>query len=296
MGDAVVPVFSVAAEIAVEAVPHVNELLGDDHFQCPRLGAIDFLEVDEDRVLLHQREIDVGTTVAVIQATPDPAGKHGTLCGDSHDVTRQVEQIDVAVEVAQRLLVGDVQPHGVQRPSFNRRPDSGYHTLSDTPPTTGAEPPMSPRPTTVRPHVLVVSSDTDLAGFLTEGLLLTGFWASTVASAVQALEVFRLRSFDLILLDGALGGIGAVEALRRLRGTSDRVTDEMPRTDVPVIGIAASVEEADLPGMLEAGAEQVLVAPLELKEMAPVLLASVLRWRDEHPDRPWADQAVLGGA
>jgi len=154
---------------------------------------------------------------------------------------------------------------------------------------------MPPRPTSVRPHVLVVSSDPDLSAFLTEGLLMSGFWSSTVASAVQALEVFRLRSFDVILLDGGLGGIGAVEALRRLRGVSDRVAEGAMRTDVPVVGIGASADEVDVAGLLAAGAESVMLAPVELEELAPLLLETVLRWRDAHPDRPWADQAVLGG-
>jgi DNA-binding response OmpR family regulator len=59
-----------------------------------------------------------------------------------------------------------------------------------------------------RPHVLIVSDDTGLAGFLGEGLIYAGLWTSTIASAMQVLEVFRLRTFDAMILDAALGHIG----------------------------------------------------------------------------------------
>src|SRR5215204_5867380 len=58
-----------------------------------------------------------------------------------------------------------------------------------------------------RPHILIVSDDTGLSSFLGEGLMIAGFWTSTVASALQAIEVFRLRTFDLIIVDAALDGL-----------------------------------------------------------------------------------------
>ena len=90
-----------------------------------------------------------------------------------------------------------------------------------------------------RPHILIVSDDRDLSEFLAEGLVYAGFWTSVIAEAMQALEVFRLRSFDALLLDASLGGIGARELLRRLRGRSDRAT-ATARTYIPILVLAAS--------------------------------------------------------
>src|SRR5918998_4009118 len=105
-----------------------------------------------------------------------------------------------------------------------------------------------------RPHVLIVSDDPELTTFLGEGLVYAGFWTSAIARAMQALEVFRLRSFDVMVLDAALGGIGAVELLRRLRGRSDRATAS-ERTDIPILIIAASSSELE-PSIAEgAGAD-----------------------------------------
>jgi two-component system, OmpR family, phosphate regulon response regulator PhoB len=148
-------------------------------------------------------------------------------------------------------------------------------------------------PALQRPHVLIVSDDPELTVFLGEGLVYAGFWTSAIASAVQALEVFRLRSFDIMVLDAALGGIGALELLRRLRGGTDRAATAA-RTDIPIFIIAASSAELDPVLAKRAGADQVILAPIELEQVAADLGHSVAAWREAHPDREWADEAALG--
>jgi DNA-binding response OmpR family regulator len=147
-------------------------------------------------------------------------------------------------------------------------------------------------PALQRPHVLIVSDDRDLTDFLSEGLVYAGFWTSAIASALQALEVFRLRSFDVMVLDAALGGIGSVEFLRRLRGRSDRAT-ATERTDIPILVIAASNNELDAAAAERAGADRVIEAPFELEELAAEIARSVSAWRASHPGRRWADDAAL---
>ena len=144
-----------------------------------------------------------------------------------------------------------------------------------------------------RPHVLIVSADSDLTAFLGEGLIYAGFWTSVIADALQALEVFRLRSFDIILLDAALGGIGALEFVQRLRGRSDRATAEV-RSDIPLVLIAADASE--VPAGIQHGDDPAatLLAPIELPEIAAALMQAVVAWRALHPHRPWADAAALG--
>src|SRR3954468_22746117 len=139
-----------------------------------------------------------------------------------------------------------------------------------------------------RPHILIVSDDTGLSSFLGEGLMIAGFWTSTVASALQAIEVFRLRTFDLIIVDAALDGLGASEFLRRLRSTQ-RATGN-PLSDCPAVVIAATTEEMSEDEALAAGANQIVFAPFEIDEIALLLFASVQAWRDAHPSEPWADE------
>ena len=156
-------------------------------------------------------------------------------------------------------------------------------------------PPPAPGPRATarqRPHVLVVTDDPGLKEFLAEGLVVGGFWLSTVGSAIQTLEVFRLRSFDLVLVDAALGGIGAVELVRRLRGRSDRAAGQAPRTDVPILFVAASTAEIDAERVQAVGADGILLAPLELADVIATLFAVIATWRAAHPDRPYADEVA----
>ncbi len=146
-----------------------------------------------------------------------------------------------------------------------------------------------------RPHVLIVSDDPDLSAFLGEGLIYAGFWTSVIASALQALEVFRLRTFDALLLDASLGGIGAVEFLRRLRGRSDRSLS-VARSDIPVLVAAALPEELDPRFAKIPGDNQLVLAPIELEDLGQRISKAVSTWRESHPDRLWADDAALGSS
>jgi DNA-binding response OmpR family regulator len=149
-------------------------------------------------------------------------------------------------------------------------------------------------PALQRPHVLIVSDDSDLTDFLGEGLVYAGFWTSVIASAVQTLEVFRLRTFDLMIVDTELGGIGATELVRRLRGHSDRAAPG-GRTDIPIVAIT-SERVPDPATWPTSGIDRVLAAPIELDDLAAALADLVQQWRTAHPGRPWADEAAQSRA
>lgn len=140
-----------------------------------------------------------------------------------------------------------------------------------------------------RPHVLIVSDDTDLSAFLAEGLVYGGFWTSTVASGIQTLEVFRLRTFDLALVDAGLHDLSATEVIRRLRGRSTRSTALPSRTDIPIVIVAASEREAAGIDPAALGIDGIRIAPIDLEELVPDLHGVVEHWRALHPEREWAD-------
>lgn len=140
-----------------------------------------------------------------------------------------------------------------------------------------------------RPHVLIVSDDQELSSFLAEGLLIAGFWTSVIASALQTLEVFRLRTFDLIVVDAALEGLGARQLLLRLLRTTG---EEPPLTDRPLVVIAGSPEELDRSEAGALGAIGVYYPPIDLEPLALDFFTIVRAWRDAHPDAPWADEAA----
>lgn len=122
------------------------------------------------------------------------------------------------------------------------------------------------------PEVLVVSGDLSLSQFLCEGLTGSGFWMSVVRSGLQALEVFRLRGFDALIIDAAITDLPLDELIRRLRSDPDD-SSEMARLSVvtPIVvvaGIDAELEPYDI-GAIDLAA--VLVAPFELDDLAAIL-------------------------
>lgn len=118
-----------------------------------------------------------------------------------------------------------------------------------------------------RPHVVIVTDDLGLSRFLTEGLLLEGFWTSAIGSGIQFIDVLRLRTFDALLIDAGLGDIAALEVIRRVRGLSDRVGPDSPRTDMPAIVIAGFPGEVEREAVLEAGGQALLEPPFEIDEV-----------------------------
>ena len=137
-----------------------------------------------------------------------------------------------------------------------------------------------------RPHALIVSDDLDLSQFLQAGLTTAGFWTSSVASALQTLELFRLRTFDLAIIDVKLEGFGAEELVHRLRSRNQSVS---ARTDIPIILIAGSEDEMSPDQAIVLGADAVHYPPVEIETFALELFGVVRDWRGQHPDRPWAD-------
>lgn len=144
-----------------------------------------------------------------------------------------------------------------------------------------------------RPHVLVVSDDPALTSFLVDGLPLGGFWVSVIASGLQALEVFRLRQFDLLAIDADLQGFDALELLRRLRGVSLLDSEgHGPRTTAPAVVFisTSSSDEYQNPAL---GVEAILEAPVELDEVVRSLHEVFAKWRYSNPDSTLADSANL---
>lgn len=140
-----------------------------------------------------------------------------------------------------------------------------------------------------RPHVLIVSDDIDLATFLNEGLPLGGFWTTVISSGLQVLEVFRLRQFDLIIIDYSLRSFAADELIMRLRGTSARQNEQAPRTAAPVILISDEPMELSEAVRNSMGIVRTYHAPIELSEMVPDLHAAFDEWRTAYPTLPLSD-------
>lgn len=140
-----------------------------------------------------------------------------------------------------------------------------------------------------RPHVLIVSDDPSLASFLNEGLPLGGFWTTVIASGLQALEVFRLRQFEIVVLDYELRSFDSLELARRLRGQSSRSDQGSARTTAPIVLISEAEINIDPELMAQLGIDRAFNAPIDLDDLVPELHQVFEDWRVRYPSAPLSD-------
>lgn len=140
-----------------------------------------------------------------------------------------------------------------------------------------------------RPHVLIVCDDPSLTGFLNDGLPLGGFWTSVIASGLQAIEVFRLRQFDIVLIDAGLTSFSPLELMRRLRGKSSRSGAGEERTAAPIVIVSDGNNDFASNQVEDLGVELMVTAPLELDDLVRSLHTVFERWKQRYPDLPLAD-------
>ena len=142
-----------------------------------------------------------------------------------------------------------------------------------------------------RPHVLIVTDDQGLADFLGEGLMMGGFWTSVIHHGLQVLEVFRLRRFDLVVVDRDLGTFDPLELIERLRGVSEHSVHGDVRTTAPIVIMASIDPDISLDERERLDIAAIMQAPVELEDVVQTLHRVFADWRAKHPDAPLADES-----
>ena len=126
------------------------------------------------------------------------------------------------------------------------------------------------------PLVLIVDDDPGIRGALRRGLEADGFAVRDVAGGLAALDEIAARSPSIVVLDVAMPGMTGVEVVERLRAEG--------RT-LPVCMLSARDEIDDRVAGLAAGADDYVVKPFSVAELAARLHALV-RLHDQRPSRP----------
>jgi DNA-binding response OmpR family regulator len=111
-----------------------------------------------------------------------------------------------------------------------------------------------------RPRVLLIEDDADIAEAICYQLDRAGLRVRTARTGQEGLDQAR-RGVDLVLLDLNLPGMDGLELCRLLKR-------EAGTARVPVIIVSARAEEVDRVLGLEMGAEDYVVKPFSLKELA----------------------------
>jgi two-component system phosphate regulon response regulator PhoB len=122
------------------------------------------------------------------------------------------------------------------------------------------------------PHVLVVEDEDALSALLQYNLDKEGYQVTVAADGEEALVVVDEAQPDLIVLDWMLPQVSGVEVCRRLRAR--------PETrNMPIIMLTARGEETDRIRGLDTGADDYIVKPFSMSELAARIRAVLRRIR-----------------
>jgi DNA-binding response OmpR family regulator len=106
-------------------------------------------------------------------------------------------------------------------------------------------------------HILLVEDEAKLARFIELELMYEGYSVDVVNDGCEALEMFKQKSYDLVLLDLMLPGLNGIEVLRKIRESSD----------VSVIMLTAKADVSDKVTGLDSGADDYITKPFAIEEL-----------------------------
>lgn len=114
--------------------------------------------------------------------------------------------------------------------------------------------------------IILVDDEQEILNLVRDYLTREGFTVLTSANGNEGLNLIEREKPDLVLLDWMLPGISGLEICKRLRETST----------IPIIMLTAKSEEIDRVLGLEFGADDYIVKPFSLRELA-ARIKTVLR-------------------
>jgi two-component system, OmpR family, alkaline phosphatase synthesis response regulator PhoP len=127
-------------------------------------------------------------------------------------------------------------------------------------PERGARPPAPPPNGDSRRRVLLIEDDADIAEAIGYQMEKAGLSVRVARTGEEGLEAVR-RGVDLVLLDLNLPGMDGLEVCRMIRR-------QQTTAHLPIIIVSARADEVDRVLGLEMGADDYVVKPFSLKELA----------------------------
>jgi two-component system KDP operon response regulator KdpE len=122
-------------------------------------------------------------------------------------------------------------------------------------------------------RILVIDDEPQARRVMRTALVAQGFEVSDARSGEDAIETLRQESFDVILLDLKMPGIGGLEACREIRAMSE----------VPIIIVSAKNSPNDKTQAFQAGADQFIPKPFGIEELVARIRAVRRRIDSQRP-------------
>jgi two-component system KDP operon response regulator KdpE len=116
--------------------------------------------------------------------------------------------------------------------------------------------------------VLVVEDDSGIRQSLFETLGALGFAVGEASTGEEALQRLRMVDYDVVLLDINMPGMGGMETCRR-------IAQQDP--GLPIVVLTVRDEESDKVDALDAGADDYVTKPFQIRELTARLRSAVRR-------------------
>jgi len=124
--------------------------------------------------------------------------------------------------------------------------------------------------------ILVVDDDVSMRRALRVTLSGMGFTVVEAARGEEALSLVRTTWFDAVLLDVDMPGMGGVETCRNIRRAIERL---------PILMLTVMDSEEDKVLALDAGADDYITKPFQLRELAARLRSAARRRNSQDANR-----------
>src|SRR5512135_1987162 len=116
-------------------------------------------------------------------------------------------------------------------------------------------------------RILAIDDNPQIRKLVTVNLQARGYAVQTASSGEEAIDLFRIGQFDLILLDLILPGISGIDVCMWIRQQSD----------IPIIVLSARGDEELKVRALDAGADDYVTKPFSQEEMLARVRAVMCR-------------------
>ncbi len=120
-------------------------------------------------------------------------------------------------------------------------------------------------------NILLVEDDPHIRQSLKTTLSALGFETGEASTGEEALARLRMATYDVVLMDLNMAGMGGVEACRRVRR-------EFPQISILVVTVRDS--EEDKVQALDAGADDYITKPFQIRELTARIRAGLRRARN----------------
>jgi len=128
--------------------------------------------------------------------------------------------------------------------------------------TAAATPPAPAAPPAVRPLRILLTEDSPVNQKLVVALLSkAGHWVDVAANGWRALEMWRQRSYDLVLMDVQMPEMDGLETTKAIRAR-----EQQSGRHTPIIAMTAHALKGDRERCLEAGMDDYVAKPIRRQE------------------------------